>query len=81
MAQRPIRCMMDGRSRAISFRAAQKCETSDSDRCRCRCGGRLHGAYRVDNVRALPLNDPHFPGRELLIEDLLLEEREWRARE
>lgn len=81
MAQRPIRCITRERTRTISFRAAARCETSDSDRCRCRCGGQYHGAYRVDNVRALPLNDPHFPGYELVVDDLLLEEREWRARE
>lgn len=66
--------------RALSVKQAVACERGDGDRCRCRCGGRLHGAYRVDNVRALPLNDPHFPGRELLIADLYLEEREWRER-
>lgn len=81
MAQGPIRCITAAPRKALSFRQASQCETSFSDRCRCRCGGAFHGAYRVDNVRALPLNDPHFPGKELLIDDLLLEEREWRIRE
>lgn len=81
MAQRPIRTIGSTPRKALSFRQAQQCETSDSDRCRCRCEGKFHGAYRVDNVRALPLTDPHFPGRELLVDDLLLEERVWRARE
>lgn len=81
MVQRPIRCITGERSRSISFRAAARCETSDTDRCRCRCGGKYHGAWRVDNVRALSLNDPHFPGNTLAIDDLLLEEREWRGRE
>lgn len=81
MAQRPERRIGLAPRKPLSFRQAQQCETSDSDRCRCRCGGALHGAYRVDNVRALPLNDPHFPGNEILVDDLLLDEREWRARE
>lgn len=66
--------------RALSERDAGACERAETDRCRCRCGGRLHGAYRVDNVRALPVNDPHFPGNEMTFDDALLEEREWRDR-
>lgn len=57
------------------------CEQSDSDRCTCRCGGRFHGAQRVEFVRALPVNDPHFPGTQMTIGDALLEEREWRRRD
>ena len=53
------------------------CEHSDSNRCSCRCGGKYHGAWRVDNVRALDINDPHFPDRQMAIGDLILEERCW----
>ena len=70
-----------GEQRPLTERQAHACEVGDSARCRCRCGGALHGAYRVDNVRALPVNDPHFPARQMTLEDSSLEEREWRRRE
>lgn len=69
------------RKRAPSERQARMCEQSDSDRCSCRCGGSFHGAHRVEDVRALPVNDPHFPGKQMSLEDSLLEEREWRRRD
>lgn len=65
--------------RAISARSAERCEHSDSNRCTCRCGGKYHGAWRVDDVRALDVNDPHFPGAQMRIEDLWLPERDWRS--
>jgi hypothetical protein len=48
--------------RTLSLRAAQRCETSDHSRCRCRCGGALHGARRgLDETYflGLPEDDPH----------------------
>ena len=64
--------------RAISARSAEQCEHSDSNRCACRCGGKFHGAWRVDDVRALDINDPHFPGDQMAVGDLFLVERSWR---
>lgn len=66
--------------RPLNAAQATACEHSDSDRCSCRCGGTYHGAWRVDDVRALPLTDPHFPDRQMRFEDLQIEEREWRER-
>lgn len=42
----------------ISYRAARNCEYARESPCRCRCGGKLHGAKRAD-PRFLPANDPH----------------------
>ena len=66
--------------RPLNWRQSTQCEQSYSQRCKCRCGGKFHGAYRVDDVRALDLNDPHFPGDQMRLEDALLEERSWRRR-
>jgi hypothetical protein len=46
------------------MRQAARCETAFNDKCRCRCGGRFHGARRVlepDRAmfEALPEDDPH----------------------
>jgi hypothetical protein len=49
------------RYRALSLYQAYSCELALTGRCRCRCQGKLHGAARVDNPRALPVDDPHFP--------------------
>ncbi len=65
--------------RPLARRQATSCERGDGNRCRCRCGGKYHGAWRVDDVRALPVNDPHFPDKQMTIEDALLEERDWRT--
>jgi Ser/Thr protein kinase RdoA (MazF antagonist) len=38
------------------------CETAKTKRCRCRCGGRLHGAGRLSSeaeARQLDEQDPH----------------------
>jgi hypothetical protein len=46
----------------LSMRAAQRCEAAKTGRCRCRCGGLLHGAARgMDEAffAALPDDDPH----------------------
>ena len=53
----------------LSMRAAQRCETAKTPRCKCRCGGALHGAARnmIEEGRQgdpkffenLPRDDPH----------------------
>ena len=47
--------------RQLTERQAQACENAQHPRCRCRCGGALHGAARVGNLRELPRDDPHYP--------------------
>ena len=39
--------------KALSLRAAMRCEEACTPRCRCRCGGALHGKFRhlADVVR------------------------------
>lgn len=55
--------------RALSVRAAARCEQACTSRCRCRCGGVLHGAGRLQEVEngeeraflaGLPADDPHY---------------------
>ncbi len=48
--------------KALSARGAQACEQAKEPRCRCRCGGTLHGVKR-GNVCDLSVGDPHYPGR------------------
>ena len=46
----------------LNLRQAHRCETSESSRCRCRCGGALHGAFRgldAGFFHSLPDSDPH----------------------
>lgn len=54
--------------RRQSFRAAMRCETARNPTCRCRCGGKLHGATRSGKwpeepdpqfFESLPADDPH----------------------
>ena len=50
--------------RALSVPQAARCETALNEKCRCRCGGRFHGARRVlepdrELFEALPEKDPH----------------------
>jgi hypothetical protein len=48
--------------RQLSLRQAWNCETAREDRCRCRCGGLLHGARRAqrsNELHQLPAGDPH----------------------
>jgi len=54
----------NGRIRPLSARAAATCETSKTNRCRCRCGGLLHGANRVGALDpvSLPDDDGHHAG-------------------
>ena len=54
--------------RALGPKAASRCETAKNKICRCRCGGKLHGALRMlpekegreqEFFEALPEEDPH----------------------
>lgn len=62
--------------KTLSERAAKNCEEAREPRCRCRCGGKLHGAKRggADASRewfeALPADDPHYvkPKAEQLVQ-------------
>jgi hypothetical protein len=49
-------------TRALTARQAGACEMATEKRCRCRCGGVLHGAGRVtaDELEKLPEDDPHY---------------------
>jgi hypothetical protein len=44
--------------RALSWRSANACEYASGRVCRCRCGGRFHGAGRRD-PEELPETDIH----------------------
>lgn len=54
------------RRRRISERQARNCENALTPRCRCRCGGLLHGIGRIAKnaprvaYEALPEDDPHY---------------------
>jgi hypothetical protein len=47
----------------LSLRQAQRCEEAREPVCKCRCGGRLHGAKRNGGSASffgeLPEDDPH----------------------
>lgn len=51
--------------RALSLAQASRCETAKHETCKCRCGGKMHGARRMiepDDRAAyeqLPADDPH----------------------
>jgi hypothetical protein len=55
--------------KALSERQARRCEEAKGGRCRCRCGGAMHGAARADRYgeaetprewfESLPDSDPH----------------------
>ncbi|MGE0160714.1 MAG: hypothetical protein AB7T31_15005 [Gemmatimonadales bacterium] len=42
----------------LSYAAAARCENATHPRCKCRCGGVLHGAKR-NRPENLPPDDPH----------------------
>jgi len=47
----------------LSMARATACETAKTGKCRCRCGGILHGKKRGDDpafFEGLPKDDPHF---------------------
>jgi hypothetical protein len=49
--------------RDLSYRQVSQCENATCGRCRCRCGGALHGAARGDGdgfYAALAKDDPHY---------------------
>jgi hypothetical protein len=52
-------------AKRLSESQARRCEEARTARCRCRCGGLMHGAKRIpaDAPRgayeALPPDDPH----------------------
>jgi hypothetical protein len=53
----------------LSMRAARRCELAQNGRCRCRCGGLLHGKARGEDTeffKGLSGDDPHhaLPKRE-----------------
>lgn len=67
--------------RYLSLKQAQSCENALHPRCRCRCGGLLHGAKRGgENVpsakwfNSLPIDDPHFVDKREVIQLSFLEE-------
>lgn len=47
--------------RAMTMRQAVSCESATGRRCRCRCGGLMHGRGRMleAEIMALPEEDPH----------------------
>lgn len=53
--------------RALGEGAAGRCENAKTPRCKCRCGGKFHGAARLRASGApptlfdLPEDDPHHP--------------------
>jgi hypothetical protein len=67
-------------TRSLNAGQAVQCETAKTKRCRCRCGGLLHGAGRLTTegeARDLAADDPHHakPKRQRVakIGDLLSE--------
>lgn len=60
----------------LPYGLAKACEYAEGPRCRCRCGGALHGAARARPYE-LPEDDPHFVHEEhaqeqtSILEDLL----------
>lgn len=56
---------MASRARALTAYQAVQCEQALEERCRCRCGGALHGAKRAglrydpEPYYLLPDSDPH----------------------
>jgi hypothetical protein len=55
--------------RDLSYRQAGACESAKHPKCRCRCGGRLHGAKRAGQAGKdwERVQDPHNPEEEVLI--------------
>ena len=48
----------------LSVGQASACENATTPRCRCRCGGLLHGVKRGIPVTRLPPDDPHHAEEE-----------------
>jgi hypothetical protein len=49
----------------ISRKRAFECENAIEKRCRCRCGGKLHGAKRTGLFDRLSPSDPHYVPKPL----------------
>jgi hypothetical protein len=47
-------------TRPLTPAQAKACETATGGRCRCQCGGQMHGARRTTDPWTLPDSDPHF---------------------
>ena len=45
--------------RPLNYTQADACEYARYPRCKCRCGGALHGARRGIEFDKLPTDDPH----------------------
>jgi hypothetical protein len=45
--------------RPLNYTQADACEYARFPRCKCRCGGALHGAKRGVPFDRLPKDDPH----------------------
>jgi hypothetical protein len=61
---------LEVRVRALSARQATRCENARTKRCRCRCGGLLHGKGRFTDAGAamlLAADDPHRAGAQLTL--------------
>lgn len=56
-------------TRRISYYQANRCENAEHPRCRCRCGGALHGRGRGD-PQDLPYDDPHHAEPKLVLEEV-----------
>jgi hypothetical protein len=49
--------------RYLSQREVDRCEQAKEPACKCRCGGKKHGAKRVaagGDYSTLPMDDPHY---------------------
>ena len=69
LVRRPVGAVLPDRlrlapaMRRLSARQAATCETAQHPRCKCRCGGLLHGRGRIsgpEGAQNLPVDDPHF---------------------
>ena len=43
----------------LNYTQAMACEYARHRRCKCRCGGAMHGVKRGIPLDQLPLDDPH----------------------
>lgn len=53
-----MKTLFGERMKRLSIIQANRCENASEKKCRCRCGGVLHGAKRGD-VRRLGIKDLH----------------------
>jgi hypothetical protein len=50
--------------RPLNYTQADACENARFSRCKCRCGGALHGAKRGIPFDELGIDDPHHTDAE-----------------